>query len=583
MIKTLLICTLTLYLSGCSSLAHKVNSQPQQQPTQKESAAPSKQSNSKRFLYLAADTAAHNGQQALAIQLFTSLVKQLNTSKNKDDLASISPRLKLATLLLQNKQAKQALEYIKPLIDRHPIATTNSVEEKNLYTFYARILANLNQQNNALDVLTQLLAQHPDFSLARKLQIALFIQTKQFNLATMAIDTTIKRKDSAFLRQLQADIYAREGKFKKAKKSLEHMQSLNPEDETPALLQSQLYLQQHKIAEAEQVLRAFISSHKDNLRTRHTLARLLIQNNRPKEAIQIYKSMALDLPESAEILSALGSLYYQQQQFELARKQFEQALKLEPNNPSYRFYLAGTLEAQHKPEQARPLYKQISNEHPLWQEAQLRLASMDLVNEDYSSAHQHIQHILKRFPSDGRAWLLLSAQYLGQKKFQRLLDETQSAIALKNIPPRLLLNRAIAFEHFKRYDEVEDTLKTLLNQSPQDSDALNFLGYTYADQGIKLDEAEAYIKRALEIQPDDGYFLDSLAWVYFKRAKYDKAIKIQRKALNIVAKDAVMQEHLGDMLWMNGEKDAALKQWKKALSLNPNNAKALRLKIKHGL
>jgi len=586
MLKHTMLCALTLLLSNCTTLAskhatHTTKATSASKPA--EHHAQNLAQSSSRFLYLAGESAAVNGQHALAIQLLSTLVNRLNTSKNKADLSTIPPRLKLATLLLQNNQANQALAYIKPLMQQHPISKKNTLEEKKLHTLYAQILVALKQHHNALDVLTALLAQHPDFIPARKLQIGLFIQTKQLNLASIAIKTAIQREDSAFLRQLQADVYAREGQFSKAMQSLKLMQKINPEDETPTLLQSQLFLQQKNMAQAQQVLRDFIQSHPSNLRARHALARLLIQTNHGKEAVQIYTDMAKDLPESTEILSTLGLLYYQQQQFKRAAKQFRHALNIEPDNANYRFYLGNALEAQNQNDQARKLYLSIENHHPLWKEAQLRLASMDLIADDYTSAYKTLQPILKKYPRSSRAWTLLSTVYLAQEKFQLLLDKTQPAITLKQIPARLLLNRAIAFEHFKRYNEVEHTLKALLSDTPKDADALNFLGYTYAEQGIKLNEAEKYIQRALTEKPDDGYFLDSLAWVHFKRGAYPKAIEIQKKALEKISDDATMQEHLGDMFWKNKQPKQAIAQWEKALSLKPANKKVLLEKIKHGL
>lgn len=574
---TFVLCISILSLTACSPLQKKAP-----QPTiHKPAAAQAAQPRSERSLYLGAQTAMRNGQPALAIQFLEVLVgQQSSTNEEKSDLR---PILQLTDLLLKSNRPDKAQQYLQTPVQLIPISTENNPEQKNLLLLYARSLAGNKQYSNALDFLAKLLNQHPSFIPARHLQITLFIHTKQFALAHIAINIAIQQQDAPRLRQFQADVFTREGKFQKASNSLKKMHALNPKDDTAILLLSQLAMQQKKLKKAEKILRAFNNQNPSSLRVQHALARLLIQTKRPQEAILIYNQMLQSLPGSAEVQSALGVLYYQQQQFQESANHFNKALKIAPKNQSYRFYLASSLEALQKNKDARALYQQIDSQHELWQEAQLRLASMDLIAKKYTSSQQYAQNILKKYPTSTQAWVLLSTIYLAQEKYQKLLDETQAAASLEQPSARLRMNRAIAFEHFKRYEDIERTLKALIHDHPNHADALNFLAYTYAEQGIKLDEAKSYIKRALALKVDDGYYLDSLAWIYYKNGEYDKAITTQEKALQTVTDDATMREHLGDMFWKKGEKEKAVQQWKKTLSLQPENATILHRKIKHGL
>jgi Flp pilus assembly protein TadD len=154
---------------------------------------------------------------------------------------------------------------------------------------------------------------------------------------------------------------------------------------------------------------------------------------------------------------------------------------------------------------------------------------------------------------------------------------------LSKLPPQLLLNRAIAFDHFKDYKQAEAMLKRILARNPEDAEALNFLGYTYAVQGIQLKQAETLIMRALMHKPDDGYYLDSLAWVYYKNGDYNKALRTQKKAVEIVTDDAVMYEHVGDILWRSGDKKGARHAWQKSIELKSEHPELLKRKIAEGL
>ena len=122
-------------------------------------------------------------------------------------------------------------------------------------------------------------------------------------------------------------------------------------------------------------------------------------------------------------------------------------------------------------------------------------------------------------------------------------------------------------------------MKEVLKLDPKNANALNYIGYNYADKDINLDEAERLIKKALEIKPEDGYITDSLGWVYYKKGEIDEAIKKLEKAIKLVPKDPIIAEHLGDAYLKNSKKDRALAMYEKALKLDPNK-KSLKEKIK---
>lgn len=123
-------------------------------------------------------------------------------------------------------------------------------------------------------------------------------------------------------------------------------------------------------------------------------------------------------------------------------------------------------------------------------------------------------------------------------------------------------------------------LKTAIKKDPFHVQALNYLGYTYAEKGINLDEAEDLIRRALKFRPNDGFILDSLGWVYFKKKKYDEALIELEKAWKLAPNDPVIGEHLADtyakkILW-----DKALKTYRRVLELNPKDKENILKKMK---
>ena len=108
-------------------------------------------------------------------------------------------------------------------------------------------------------------------------------------------------------------------------------------------------------------------------------------------------------------------------------------------------------------------------------------------------------------------------------------------------------------------------MSSIIEINPNHADALNYIGYTYAEQGIRLDEAMSLIEKALSIKPDSGYIIDSLGWVYFQKGMYDEALKYLEQAASHVPNDPTIMEHLGDVYFKKGMFKKSLEMYEKAL------------------
>ena len=134
----------------------------------------------------------------------------------------------------------------------------------------------------------------------------------------------------------------------------------------------------------------------------------------------------------------------------------------------------------------------------------------------------------------------------------------------------LYFRLGVILEKMGQKRESIQVLKTAIKKDPFHVMALNYLGYTYADRGIHLDEAEDLIKRALKFRPNDGYIIDSLGWVYFKKKRYDEALVEMEKAWKLAPNDPVVGEHLGEVYLKKGLWDKAIKILRRVLEVNPS-------------
>ncbi|MCF7822086.1 MAG: tetratricopeptide repeat protein [Mariprofundaceae bacterium] len=526
------------------------------------------------FLYLATQDALRHGQRELAIQFLTPLVEKQPQQREL--------QLQLAELLLQVNRAEQATIHINAVLGDSKALSATNAEEAYPFILQARAMAISGESDEALDTLSTLLATQPELTGARMIHITLLAGLKRLDEAHLSINEAVEINDVPEIRKIQAELFMRQSRTDDAVKALEAMQKLDTDDETPVLLLHQIALQQGNSARAEQLLRNYIETNPQAILARNALGRFLLQSGRTREAITIYQGLVRDTGGNREALSALGLLYYQLKDYENAASQFQKILKNAPDDQS-RFYLAACLEALDRGGEAEKLYKQIDKRSPAYVDAQLRLAGMEFMAKNVDAAEKRVKVIISDFSDAADAYMLLSNIYFNQQKYRKLLTETEAALSLSDLPPRLLFNRAVAHEHFKEYEEVESSLKKFLAMEPKNPEGLNFLGYIYAEQKINLYEAEALIRRALNEKPDDGYYLDSLAWVYYQRGEYDRAIETQTKALTLISDDPVMHDHMGDMLWKKDARVRARDSWKKALELKHDNPGLIKRKIAEGL
>jgi len=523
------------------------------------------------FLYMAAEDAVQNNKPALAVRFLEALVSK--------DKSAVLPRIQLAELLLRHGQVREAKKQVDALLEMPGISPRNMTKARILNT---QVLAANGENYAAIKILQQLLRQAPESFTTRMMLIRLMEKEGRFDEAHRIIHAGIKTGSYIQLYHIDAELYMHQGKLKKAKQALEKLRKLAPDQPGPVLMLSRLAVRQRDIIEAESVLRTFLSRHPEALSVGNALGRLLVQQKRGKEAIIIYEDISRRIGENTEVLTALGLLYYQQNDYHHAADRFREALSKRPANKA-RFYLAASLEAMGKKAEAKKIYRQIKHDTASFTDAQLRLAAMDLQARRINAALSRLRTVIRESPSAEKAYVLLSSTLLEQKKYRQLLAETEAALALPKVSVQLLLNRAAAFEGLKQYEEAANQIKKLFIIDPDNAEALNFLGYLYAEQGAHLDEAESLILRALKQKPGNGYYLDSLAWVHYKRGKYNKALTFQRKAVRKIPDDPIIQEHLGDILWKGGKLDAARTAWKKAIRLGHEDLDLIRKKISSGL
>jgi tetratricopeptide (TPR) repeat protein len=204
-------------------------------------------------------------------------------------------------------------------------------------------------------------------------------------------------------------------------------------------------------------------------------------------------------------------------------------------------------------------------------EPYLKIFSIHLDNRKYDEAEDALKEALNKGVSDASIYASLGYLFVLQKKYTEAIKNYTIAIekAPKNDLYKFYL--AAALDRLGKKDEAIKMLEDIVSASPDFPEVYNYLGYLYAEEGKKLDRAITLIQKALARDPENGAYIDSLGWAYYKKGMFDEALQQLRKAAEHLPDDAIVRAHLGDAYFAKGMLTEAADEWKKSLKMDPDN------------
>jgi Flp pilus assembly protein TadD len=265
------------------------------------------------------------------------------------------------------------------------------------------------------------------------------------------------------------------------------------------------------------------------------------------------------------------------------------SLYLAPKNGLATVTLADIFERLKQYEQAIEVYDSVGEDSPLRVNADIQTALLLETLGKTEEAQKRLQDIVNEKPKNEEALTALGNLQRSRKQFAEAAATYTKALALSSKAEKsiwsLYYYRGIAYERQKQWPKAEADFKKALELFPDQPLVLNYLGYSWVDQGINLDEAFKMLRRAVELRPTDGYVVDSLGWAHFKLGQYDQAVKELERAIELKASDPVINDHLGDAYWRVGRKLEGHFQWNHARDLKPEPEDLDRIlkKIENGL
>ena len=480
----------------------------------------------------------------------------------------------LARLYRLHNEAEKAEGVLRDLLKDDP-ENDSGVEQ------LTQLLLDQNKAEEAISLLNGMIDRSPSPTLYDHLGDA-YTQTHDFPKAEAAYRKAVDLDPSelSHLRGLAQTLLSEE-KYTEALAAYQKLSDLLPDDADTYLRIAQIYRELHQLDKAEESLVKARQYAPGSLEVMYNEAMIYESQGRFEDAIRVLsdavtgvKAQSKVLPSRRRSLSILyqqlGMLYKDTQNYQAAIYTFQELSRLgDEEDRRSRLLIMDTYRQARDLPKALQAGKEAIAKYPDDSSIRSSLAMMLGEARQPDEAIKLLQVGLKGGAGDRETFLSYAQIYERSHRFTEAETAARKAESLAVQPAdnelAWLILGAI-FERQKQYEKAEEEFKKVIDVNPKNAMVLNYYGYMLADRGIRLDEAHDFIQRALDQEPFNGAYLDSLGWAYYKQNKLEQAELTLRKAVERESHDPTIREHLGDVLAKQGRMDLAVAEWEKSIN-----------------
>ncbi len=491
----------------------------------------------------------------------------------------------LAELLYHTGKMEETIDLLTGTASARPL-------DPALSLLLGKALIRAGRFDEAETILTGMLARSPRNLEAADALGALYEYTKQYDKG-IAVYTPFLRGSAqkGYLHVRIGSLHLQAKRYKEAIDELTEAQKIDPDDVRGLMALAEAYEGANRLEAAVGCYDHMIDREPGNLEAQFQKSRLKEKQGEHAEALAGFKSIiqmatgrgAITDREAAVLALThlrIGLIEMEARRFEPASAAFMHALDATEEPGPELFFLLGRSEIEARDiESAERAVVEGLRRHPTDLALLILKGEILIVKGDLKGARAFYATLIDQRDHASETCIQVAETFLRQKKYQDADDILKDAIRRHPDDDALLFTRGAAMEHLGRIGDAERLLSRAIAVNPRNAMALNYLGYMLADRGLKLSESVGYVKRALEIDPDNAAYLDSLGWAQFKLALFVPAEENLRAALKQDGSDPTIRDHLGDLLAATGRPDEAVHEWEQALERGHDAPEKVRAKI----
>jgi tetratricopeptide (TPR) repeat protein len=581
-----LLITAAVFASGCSTLtkdsvlkdsvlsdenpAPASMAPPDQDATKASSPDPLNQASEADYHFTLGESYSFNGQTEKAIEEFKLTLVY--------DPSSVSVRLRLAAEFVRAGMVSEAVEQAELVVQANPDSDDARMFLGGLYT-------GMKMYEPAMAQFKAVVKHSPDNAEAATYMGAILAEQKDYAAALQHFEGLLtnkefpdKEKAYFYIGKIQAE--RGPAHFAEAEQAYHKALIAKPDDAEVVMALGSLYKTEGHEDKMVKTWRNYVDKNGPEKNITRALGHYYMEHEQYDNAIEQLEALEGYDKDNLNVKIQIALILIQQKKLAKAATELEEIVEQAPELDKVRFYLAAVDEELGKKSEATEQYLKVPPPSSYYADATIHAAHLMKEAGKPDEASEVVKSALVQRDDVPQLYAYYGALLDDQKKYQEALTMLQGAV--EKFPDQTQLR----FYLGSMYDRLGDTnqsisqMKKVLDLDRDNVQAMNFLAYTYAESGRELETAESLSRRALELQPQDGYILDTVGWVLFKRGKMEESIRYLERAFHAKADEAVIAEHLGDAylrfeLWQK-----ALRMYRKAADLETDTDKAARLRAK---
>jgi len=465
---------------------------------------------------------------------------------------------KIPFLLLRLERTDEAALWLQRYLAFHP-------EKTAMRMLYAKVLLKQKKSAEAMQQYQLISDRHPDDPAILLLLAEMYLSTYQTGKARPLLERVLSEDQTSYpALLLMARLHQVEGRIDEAvavyRKALERNWSVELQMEL-----GELFIKSERYNEAAAVYEDIVERDEQDESARVALIHVYLLQKKDGQALAELHRLKAYAEQPRRVDLTIARLYAKQQHYDKAIILLEKILEKE-NLPDARYLAAVLLVQQQKYGRALKHARLVDRKAPEYPEAlflQVRiLKEQNKLGEAKNLLQSHIKSAENR---NAEMYVMLAAIHQLEGRDEQGKKALLQGLEVFPNDENLLYEYGLLLEDSGEHSAALAIMEKIIAIKPDNAAALNFVGFSWADKKVNLDQALEYIQRAIELKPDNGYIRDSLGWVYFRLGKIDLAIKELETAVQLSPEDPAILEHLADVYLEKGRVKDALRTYKKAL------------------
>ncbi|MGB5985596.1 MAG: tetratricopeptide repeat protein [Desulfobacterales bacterium] len=479
----------------------------------------------------------------------------------------------LALWLWQAGDADGARAILESGVTRH-------ATDSRLLILLGRLQQRQDQIAAAKESFEQALDLDPDREEIYHLLGEIYLEEDQLDAAKKIYQILVRKFPESYVGSFYLGrIHSAQNNLEDAAQAFARTLDLVPDLEEPRLELAEVYTKLGRWMEAQELYQSILEEDPDHLRARLGMGMVLQEMDEDQPSQLLFKRVARQCDADPEVLKSIFQQFWDREQFEAGLDVFNLLSPYLKRTRDHHYWQGLLLEAVDSLDQAIREFQTVDPASQYFEKAVVHAAYLLQETERITQAVDFLESVIARVSDNPEFYLYLAGLHEETQNYEAALETVNKGLILDNANARLHFRQGVVADKLGRKAETIAAMETVIGLDPQNATALNYLGYTYADLGKNLDQAEYYIREALKYKPDDGYITDSLGWVYYQRGEYDQALKILLKASELAPDDPVILEHVGDAYLKISDRDNALRFYRRSLEKKSDERDLLRRKI----